>query len=189
MFWNTKPLDETPSEMAARLIAEEESLKIEDVFNLVGAAADLLIVPQAAPFLIAGAVIMSPLHNWDKTGKRREVAMPGVWFPHVLAEASADGRFFVGRVLETKKGAFSMADAMQFIAIEKEAPARTDPVLPKVDVYAAKRGLRDYYSANKSAFDKAMTAAGGAISTAAGVTLRAAGDAAKAIHHKLKVGF
>jgi hypothetical protein len=186
---------------ATRFIEETSGIDGSDLGDIVSSVAAeivggaaLAIIPGAipvmvgaAPFLLGVAAIMIPISWLEKRLRLSKTPMPEDWYPSVLATASRDGRFFVGRLLSAE-GKVVVSDAVKFLAVEKSAEARAavDFKLPSVDSRAA---LVAYYQSERTILDRAMSLAGSSVVGAASAVGSLAGSLVSAGIRKFRVGF
>lgn len=177
----------TAAEMATQIIADAENITLDVVGDIVEAAINSLIAPPLMPFVMAWAVLSIPVRWIDAKLRRGDTSMPEAWYPAVLGTATEDGRFYVGRLLKSN-GKVTVADAVRFLVIEREATARDSYADEVLSTAAAREALIDFYEANRTLFDKAVAATGEiafkAVAGAAGI----AGSALKAVAHKIRKG-
>lgn len=178
----------TAGEMATEIIARHERITLETVGDIAGAAIDALTIPPAAPFILVGAVALIPLRWVEAKLKSGSVPMPDEWYPSVLGTATEDGRFFVGRLLKNN-GRTTIADAVRFLIIEREATPRAEYASEALEPANAKAELIAYYEANRTLFDKAVAATADVAVKAAGGAVGLAGDALKAAAQRIRRGF
>lgn len=179
---------ETAAEMAVRIIAQAENITLGAVGDIADAALNSLIAPPLAPFLLAFAAAQIPIRWVEARLNMGSKPMPDDWYPAVLGTATDDGKFFIGRLLKTN-GRATIADAVRFLVIEKEAKPRDEYDNEALGVAEAKTALMGYYEANRTLFDKAVAATAGIALKAAEGAVKGAGGAMKAAMHKIRRGF
>lgn len=170
-------------EEASAIIAREEGLDVGDVLTLAEVILASAVFPPIIPFVVAGMVIAAPFGMISAKLKRSRTRMPNSWFVTVAATASADGKFFVGRLLD-EKGHLTHVDAVRFIAIEG-ALNGVPEAQGRKSIEESIADLVQFYRSNRSLFDKTV----GALAMGAGVLADGAGNVLRAGLHKLKVGF
>lgn len=183
----TKPR-ETAVEMATRIIASAENITLQSVGDIADAALTALLAPPAAPFILAWAAAMIPVRWVEAKLKMGSKAMPAEWYPAVLGTATEDGQFFVGRLLKNNNRV-TIADAVRFLVIEKEAQPRAEYAAEAMSPDDAKAALVAHYEANRSLFDKAVAGSADLALKAAGAATELATGAVKAGLQKLRKGF
>lgn len=190
----TLPAPDAAVAMARRVVdaaASGSGTSLDEAVDMVSESIDLGVVafafPAAIPFMIGAAAIAVPV-SWV-AGRLRmaDFPMPEEWYPLVLATASRDGRFLVGRLLSAE-GRVTASEAIKFLAVEKSAPPRTD-VSVVVSPADARAALAAYYEAERTIFDKAVTLAAGSAVGAVAAVGSFAGAALSVGMRKIRVGF